>query len=387
MYQSSTGLPHLLAPKAYFDPEFYRSELSTILNPSWQLVGTTLKLQNSGDFFTTSCFGEEIQVRNFDGCLKALSNVCAHRHCLISDQAQGHSPAMRCQYHGWEYGEDGFTRKIPCAKEFAPIDRSSFRLHEYRIETAGQLVFICLDQSAGDLQTFLGPIASRVMQRFGADWRQFYRGKFQYEANWKVSIENSLEAYHVESIHPNTFRAAPGEDRSEHLLNSRHTSFSTDTPFAAHHRSDEWFQRIEGWMVRKLGVIPTCRYEQHHVFPNLLFSFTDAISLVHSVVPLGPTSSRSLMFQFGLFPAKISFGKRMIARLLGRVEAEILKRIMKEDMQLYPSIQRGLQSSRHQGTLARSEERIHAFQDYHCKLLSNRTSESMAATDSSEGKL
>jgi hypothetical protein len=36
--------------------------------------------------------------------------------------------------------------------------------------------------------------------------------------------------------------------------------------------------------------------------------------------------------------------------------------IMREDIQLYPDIQRGLDASQQQGMLGRSEERIHHFQ-------------------------
>lgn len=370
MFQAATVLPHLLSPQAYCEATIFRDEITDVLRSAWHLVGTLDQLKRPGDFLATQIIGDEVHVRNFDGNLRALSNVCAHRHCLITDRTSGNSPTMRCQYHGWEYGDDGYTRKIPCAKDFAPIDRSQLRLPEYRVDCAGQLVFVCLEREAPGLYEFLGPIAEKIHQRFGDGWRKFYKGDFEYPANWKIAIENSLEAYHVESIHPQTFRNAPSEERSEHQLGLRHTSFRTDMPFAAHHRWDRFFQRSEAWIVRALGEPSFAKYEQHHVFPNLLFSFTDAISLIHSVLPLAPTQSQSLMFQFGIYPNETSFLKKWLAVGLGKFESIILHRIMQEDIRLYPMIQRGMLASPHQGRLARSEERIHAFHQF---MIMNRT--------------
>ncbi len=369
MFQSTTGLPHLLAPQAYYAPEIYRNELDSVMRSAWHLVGTLNDLSKPGDFLTVTIADKEIQVRNFDGHLKAYSNVCAHRHSLLTSRSCGNTPQMRCQYHGWEYGPDGFTRKIPCAKDFAPIDRNELRLTEYRLDSIGQLIFVSWMTDGPNLADYLGPIAATVAERFGEDWRRFYKGQFEYAANWKVAIENSLEAYHVESIHPNTFRNAPNEERSEHQIHDRHTSFSTDMPFAAHHPVDQWFQKSETWMVKRLGRTPSNRYQQHHVFPNLLFSFTDAISLVHYVQPVSPTNSRSLLYQFGAYPKIAKRWQKLLAKGLGNVETTILKRIMNEDLAMYPVIQRGLQASSHRGVLARSEERIYAFQAYLAKAM------------------
>ncbi len=271
---------------------------------------------------------------------------------------------MRCQYHAWEYGEDGFTRRVPEAKTFAPVDRRKWKLPEYAVQTCGELVFVSLDPQGTTLSDYLGPIASLVAERFGKDHQCFYRREFEYQANWKVAIENSLEAYHVAAIHPETFGNAPGEERTEHQLNARHTAFLTDLPFDQGKASDRRFQKWEGWALNQLGVEKKKQYQQHHVFPNLLFSFTDAVSLIHSVEPLAVDRSRSRIRQFGPYPAKAGRWKRSLAKGLGRIEGIVLERIMKEDIKLYPSIHRGLAASRHLGCLSRAEERIHAFQTY-----------------------
>ena len=56
--------------------------------------------------------------------------------------------------------------------------------------------------------------------------------------------------------------------------------------------------------------------------------------------------------------------KRWVANGWGHLKAGITKTIMKEDLELLPDIQKGLQHSSHEGVLGRCEERIHAFQAY-----------------------
>jgi len=364
MYQSTTSLPYLLRPSDYFDPAVFQVELERVLTPAWHLVGTKDQLASHGQFITCQLLGKEVYVRNFEGTLRAFVNSCAHRHCLIQSAPAGKSATMQCQYHGWEYGEDGATRKIPCAKDFAPLDRSQLRLPTYRVDTCGQLVFVSLVHEGASLSDFLGEAYDIISERFSDDVKQNYRKAFEYEANWKVAIENSLEAYHVESVHPETFQTGPGEERTDHHLGSHYTSFTTDMPFAADSRLNLAFQKAEGWFVKKLGRDPKRQYSQHHVFPNLLFSCTDAISLVHHVRPITVGKSESICIQFGLSPTNSKFSRRKLAGILGRLEATIVDKILKEDIEMYPKIQRGLAASPHNGMLARSEERIHSFHQY-----------------------
>jgi choline monooxygenase len=373
MFHSTTGLPHLLPPKAYCDQAWAAKEYAGPLYQAWHLVGTTSELANEGDFLTTEILGEPLHVRRFHDGLAALSNVCAHRHCLISSLKTGHSESMKCQYHGWEYGSDGFNRKIPSAKDFAPISREQIRLPRYQVDTCGQLVFVRLSSTGISLQEFLGPVAAKMQVGFGPNTSCFLKWEVNYQANWKIAIENSLEAYHVQSVHPNTFRSDPGESRSEHQLDPSHTAFGSDLPFA-HSKLDLTFQKWEGRIVKILGGSPTRRYWQHHVFPNLLCSYTDAISLVHCVIPVSAMSSRSLVYQFGICPDRPGI-KRSLAKLWGRLEAGCTKRILKEDVEMYPRIQGGLMASKQLGRLARSEERIHSFQEYLTRKLSNAASQ------------
>ncbi len=358
-FLSQGSLEHLLKPFQYYSAEQHLSEMR-LLQTCWQLVGTTSQLANPGDFLTCELLGVPIQLRNFKGSLRAFSNVCAHRHCLLTDKTCGNSQSMRCQYHGWEYGSSGRPCKIPAPHNFVPFSKD-IQLPQYRVECAGQLVFVNLSESGPSLEEQLGELYPVCVEQFGPNRKAYLNWSRNYPANWKVPVENSLEAYHVPCVHPNTFGEDPGESRSHHTIGERLTSFKTQLPFA-HSRLDNLVQHSESWVIRRLGMPTTGEYAQYHVFPNLLFSFTEAISLCQCVTPTSPTRSRSIVRQFGAVGQ--TMGHHILAESWGRFKAAITAKVLKEDLDLFASIQQGLEGSPHRGILGRCEERIFAFQRY-----------------------
>ena len=362
MFRSETRLPHLLTPDAYFNPQQAVRE-EPLLRQSWHPVALVEQFAKPGDFVTCEIAGEAVQIRNFDGELRALSNVCAHRHCLISSCSRGNSETMRCQYHGWEYGHDGRTRRIPASSNFRPFNFSGEQIPTFRVEPCGPLVFVSPSPSGPGLSDVLGEFHSRLEGRTSTEWRPFLVQEMEHQANWKVVVENTLEAYHVPYIHPETFKETPPEQKSEHRFSDVGTSFHSTLPFAPESKMDAWFQQREGQFLRWLGRPVTSEYSQYHLFPNLLFSMTDAVTLSHCVLPTGPDTCRSIIFQFGICPER-GILKRQVSRVWGRLTAWLTRQIMMEDASLFPKIQKGLRSSSGAGVLGRCEERLHSFQSY-----------------------
>lgn len=362
MFISKTRLPHLLPPRAYYCADQYQSECNHVLMQAWHVIGTTNNLKRDGDFIACEVVGRPIQARVIDGELHVFSNICAHRHCLLTSKPYGNTTRMSCQYHGWEYGSDGKTRKIPEPKNFAPYPEQGERIPKFRIDTCGQIVWVCLSDTAPRLQDFLGKHYDMLAERFGDSSKEFLRLDVEYKSNWKVPIENSLEAYHVPSVHAKTFREDPGDERSTHIMNERSTAFTTSLPFSPHSRLDRSFQKIESTLMKFLGVETNGEYWQYHLFPNLLLSFTDAISLIHSINPTGPRTATGIIRQFGNMGNSRWGPRRWLAVAWGMFKGQISKAIMQEDLGLIPDIQCGLEKSEQEGVLGRCEERIHAFQ-------------------------
>ena len=377
MYESATRLPHILPAQAYHDCAYLDQELACVFDSSWRLVADKAELKNHGDFVTCTLGRTPVQVRNFKGEIKAYSNVCAHRHCLLTDRAHGRSEQMRCQYHGWEYGPDGVTRRIPGAENFNPTSKGEFRLDCFPVETCGDLVFVRLSKVGPPLREFLGPLFSVCLERFASPWTCTLRWAPTYPCNWKIPVENSLESYHVPSVHSATFGADPGTDRSRHELGSHWTAFETTLPFNASSTRDEWFQKAEDLMVQWMGAPTSRKYRQCHVMPNLLFAFTDAIALVQVIEPVAPNRCRAVVRQFSIArPGVVG----ILGAAWGGLKSLITRRILIEDMGLFASIQKGFEGSGQKGVLGRCEERLHRFQMYMAEKVSGSK-----ATDAAYG--
>src|SRR5262245_12340443 len=101
MFVHKHQLEYLLSPSHYTSPENTQQEIERLFQPGWHAVALTTELPNSGDFITLDLLGEPLQVRNFEGEYHTFLNVCAHRHCRLTDETCGNSPTLRCRYHGW----------------------------------------------------------------------------------------------------------------------------------------------------------------------------------------------------------------------------------------------------------------------------------------------
>ena len=142
MYHSLTEKPSPLSPASYFDENRARAESAVLFEDSWQVVGAASQVARSGDYLATEVGGIPIVVRNFEGTLVALRNICSHRHSQLVKNGCGHSERLRCPFHGWEFGSDGRTRRIPEPKNFPTLDREKYRLSVFPVAICGNVLFV-----------------------------------------------------------------------------------------------------------------------------------------------------------------------------------------------------------------------------------------------------
>jgi phenylpropionate dioxygenase-like ring-hydroxylating dioxygenase large terminal subunit len=332
-------------------------ELQRLFRPGWHFVASTAQLRRHGNFLTRDLLGQPLVVRNIDGEVHTFLNVCAHRHCLLTHEPAGHDPAFSCQYHGWEYGADGGTRRIPDARCFRPFDRENARLRKFRTETLGELVFTCLEDEAPPLAELLGAFHHQGRHWFGPPFRLAWTWETNYEANWKVVVENSLESYHIPCLHRKSFAVPPPEETCRHLLDERYTTFHTPETFG-------WISRMQNFLVRSLGQKTTNTYTHHHVHPNLIFISMDVMRMAQLVVPTSATTTRHLVWVYTLRGTRHNPWAYLVRRMLSWLVVKVARQVLLEDAPIFPEIQQGLQASPHAGVIGTREERIYAFQKY-----------------------
>ncbi|MEM1227626.1 MAG: aromatic ring-hydroxylating dioxygenase subunit alpha [Planctomycetota bacterium] len=364
MFVHRNRLQHLLRPTHYRDPDHYASETKQLFRASWQFVCSVSEVQQDGDFRTVERFGVPILVRNFGGVYRAFQNICPHRHSMLTCEASGNSPVLKCQYHGWQFQCDGRTAKIPEPRAFRPWDRDNARLTPVRLERCGDLLFVCLDQEAPSLRDWLSPYFDTIENVFSRpDWRMAEAWDFDAACNWKVVIENTLESYHVAEVHPNWMDGQlPAEEHSEHELDERYTMlrFSNQTGLQA--------RAVRA--CQQLGGTPIQGYWHLHVHPNLVFVFTDTFNYFATTIPTGPETCQVQMRMFPFWPSTNNPWKMGLRFACWRISRRMTRTIFGEDRTIYGAQQRGISRSPHRGVIGIREERIFQFQEYICRRLS-----------------
>jgi len=369
MFIHQHRLRHLLRPQHYFDRNHYLSELKELFRPSWQFAATRSELKNDGDFITIEIAGTPLILRNFSGEVKAFINVCPHRHAMLTCAPSGNCEVLRCQYHGWEFNSEGRTGKIPEAKLFRPWDRENAHLSPIRISHCGDLLFVTLDDAAPSLREWMSPLYDEINEAFFAPfWRMREVWDIDTPCNWKVPTENTLESYHVATVHPTwTGGQLPAEQHSEHVLDDRYTTlrYKTSGPL----------DRRQCWVSRLLGGKPQSTYRHLHLHPNVAFCLTDTFNYIATCQPISETTSVIRSRMYSIHGSRRGPLKDLVRHVAWRLGRKTMRMVFNEDRHIFPAQQSGLESSNCPGVIGAREERIYQFQQYVCHKMNLTISE------------
>lgn len=190
----------------YTDPVFHQLDVDAVFATGWHYAGHVSRLASPGDHITTAVAGNPVLVlRDGDGELRAFFNVCRHRGGpLVLGDGCG-LKVLKCKYHGWTYRLDGTLRGVPAFNKTELFDKRDFGLVPVRLDLWQGLVFVTLDRDARPLSELLAGIAKRIAPIDLAGLGYVSTADYEVRANWKVYIDNYLEAYHVPHVHPELF--------------------------------------------------------------------------------------------------------------------------------------------------------------------------------------
>jgi phenylpropionate dioxygenase-like ring-hydroxylating dioxygenase large terminal subunit len=361
MFVHKERLEYVLQPADYLAPEVQEVEVNRLFLSAWHPVALTGDLPRDGDFITLDLCGRPVLLRRDAGRLHAYLNVCSHRHSMLTEAARGNAPKLVCQYHGWEYRSCGKVDKVPDGGCFKPFDRDNAALVTFPVETCGELVFVRLAAEGVDLRTWLGEWFDRVATGFAAPYRCNWRYAADFDCNWKIPVENTVETYHLPLVHPTTlggFGLIP-EEAQRHWLEDRSTTLVFDLGVESEPARKQ--RQVVGWLG---GGTTTAQYVHHHVFPNLVFTFTDLFMYCQVYLPVKPEASRTLAWMFSLEGTRRNPFARLIARLTARHGVRANSAIQREDATVFRGQQRGIAATPFRGCIGTREERIWCFHDY-----------------------
>ena len=187
--------------RVYTDPVFFALEQERIFARTWQLVGRTDQVRESGQFFTTSILGESLVILRDGEKLRGFHNVCLHRAGPVAEGC-GKRQTLQCRYHGWTYNLRGELIRAPEMEGVQRFSPDDMHLVSVQVASWGPLIFANLDPNALPLDHYLEDIPARA-ERFHAEgMRWVMRKDYMLECNWKVYVDNYLEGYHVPVVHP-----------------------------------------------------------------------------------------------------------------------------------------------------------------------------------------
>lgn len=190
----------------YTSRELFEQELDAIFGRQWLYAGHVSQIPDNGDYLTLSVGTESgIVVRDGDGSIHGLLNVCRHRGSRLTTCASGTARRFTCPYHQWTYRHDGTLVGAPrMAKDFDP---SAYPLQRLHTAVWQGLIFVNFSSDdVEDLNTMLGN-SDDLLEPFDiANARIAHTESYDVEANWKLVWENSQECYHCNANHPEFIR-------------------------------------------------------------------------------------------------------------------------------------------------------------------------------------
>lgn len=379
MFHSTHHLPQRLAPEHYTSPDVYQRELDRMFLPGWHCLGALTDAPRVGDYFTTDLFGRPVICWHTSRGFQTFLNVCTHRFCTLTDKCRGRfEHRMKCQYHGWEYDDEGNTCKIPDAQHFRPLKKGELGLREFRTETVGQLIFVSLCENPVPLAEFLGPRLTDWCRRyFSPQHRLTLRSELPLNCNWKIVIENILESYHLECVHPKSFATFPDAQDCTHEFYPTYDYYKHDTSRVPAY---VWPERWVAWASQRE---PEYFWEHILRYPNVVLGGSGPWHYIQMIYPTGPETCRSVWYVMHYSGPKGKLWPFLVHRGLMRYGAFMTRRVQREDAAVYPSIHRGTASPHRPhggGLISAREERIFTFQDYVLKMLSDEPPETVVPT-------
>jgi choline monooxygenase len=196
-----------IATNVYLDAEYFERSKEQIFAKSWQFIGDTDHVKESGWVTPVNLLEQYINEplvlsKDNAGQLHCLSNVCTHRGNLLIEKPCKLND-IRCKYHGRRFQLDGKFLSMPEFKEVENFPTADDNLASLPVYQWGKWIFTTLSNNTKKPEIFFNDMLTRV------SWMPFQDFKFRpelsrdyiIEANWALYCENYLEGFHIPFVH------------------------------------------------------------------------------------------------------------------------------------------------------------------------------------------
>lgn len=186
----------------YTSEEFARAEREKMWPFVWQFAAREEDLPEAGDFVVYENAGRSFLIsRQDDGTVRAFHNVCLHRGRQLRTE-DGHADAFQCPFHGFTWKKDGSFSHMPCAWDFATLEPEKLQLPEAEVASWGGYIFLREEPGGPSLEEFLAPLPEHFKRWRHEECTTVAWVAKEVPANWKVTAEAFMEAWHTVITHP-----------------------------------------------------------------------------------------------------------------------------------------------------------------------------------------
>lgn len=320
--------------KRYVDPAFQKLERDRMWRRAWLYAVHEDELPEPGSFVLwTKTASPILIIRGRDRVIRAFYNTCRHRGGPLVKEASGQTQGLLCGYHGWAYDLTGELVNLRDRRDFVDLDTSCRSLIPVRCEQLGKWVFINEDVEAEPLQTHLGPIWDE-MQQFGPEDIALIDSRgYDVACNVKVLLDAFLEVYHLKSIHQNTV---------DRFLDHRGTAITLwpkgHSRMITPNRRPDWVDPGTRGMPEFPNVteIPRDNNVSYHFYPNIVMP---PASTGMPMLQFWPVTDSTMRIECHWFAREESRGHPLWESRIANFE-----RILEEDTQFAPQIQKSVES-------------------------------------------
>ena len=195
----------------YRDEALFQLELKHVFESNWVFLAHETQIPNPNDYLNTYIGHQPVLLlRDGAGKLGAFLNVCPHKGALVCQNESGNRKFHVCPYHGWTFNSSGECILVKdqtqglYPQRFEGRDHGLVRLA--RFDSYRGFLFGSLNPDVPDLTDHLRGISiflDMIVDQ-SVDGTEVIPGRsyYTFDANWKMQLENCVDAYHLTSTHP-----------------------------------------------------------------------------------------------------------------------------------------------------------------------------------------
>ena len=319
----------------YTDPSVLDDEKNRIFQQAWLLAGWGGQVRHPNSYFSVRILGQSYVISRDDkGHLHATVNVCLHRGTqLVPDRTNGTGSQLSCPYHGWRYSMTGTLEHITLPEGIPNAARVGCTLRKIHVEERAGLIWICLSSPDRSIDDYLGNIADELNPYQLQSLTPIQQRDFRFPINWKLSLENALDYYHVSTVHQSTVGAHVKTGptftaRGIHNLQSLHIA-----PYGFRKWLDRHCARGGPYSQSQLDSL-----QKYYLFPNLILN---VLPYHLTIMQLWPVDANHCIMRYVFLMRK---GASIIERTRAYATWLASRWILYEDVKIYDLVHNGFHS-------------------------------------------